>query len=381
MRAVFKYLPYPWPIAAGLFVFSALAYRWILGGGRMDALLERMLGSRVLTVALFGAIVVATWRLYPIADALKLQGRGSTADDALIVPLQTWLAGRPLYSSHLMRGVAASPGPGWIFWNAPFTLTGGYFLLTAFYVGMLWVAIAGERRNILPANRVLLLLVSSLAFWELTVIGHDIIATSCAIGALLLWTVRAFERGSMSQTALLAIGWGTLATARILYPFLIPLLGLLLWKRDARLAGTLAAVGFATTALWHLPFLLTNHPYDPFHLWDRARGGMGLPLIAAGGVATLAIGVTAGLRVTRETRSVLGWFLACLLVPLVFISAGELIAVGGQLAHWEGANYLIPALGPCFAWLTAEPETSESLEERKASISLVPRPPNTSDFV
>ena len=33
---------------------------------------------------------------------------------------------------------------------------------------------------------------------------------------------------------------------------------------------------------------------------------------------------------------------------LVFISAGELLAVGGQLARWEGANYLIPTLGPFF---------------------------------
>src|SRR5262249_10156099 len=157
-----------------------------------------------------------------------------------------------------------SPGPGWIFVNAPFTLTGGYFLLTAFYVGLLWAAIDGERRSIQPANRMLLLLVSSLAFWELTVIGHDIVATSCAIRALQLWPVRAFDGRSMSGTALLATLWGTLATARILYPFLIPLLGLLLWKRDARLAGTLVLVGVATTALWHIPFMLTNHPYDPF---------------------------------------------------------------------------------------------------------------------
>jgi hypothetical protein len=355
---VFKYLPFPWAIGAGLLVCSALAYGWILGGARTGTLIERLLGSRVLTAALFGAIVFATWRLYPIADALKRQGRGTTADDALIVPLQTWIAGRPLYSSPLTGGVAASPGPGWIFVNAPFTLTGGYFLLTACYVGWLWVAIARDRRSIEPANRMLLLLVSSLAFWELTVIGHDIVATSCAIGALLLWTVRAFERRSMPRTALLAIAWGTLATARILYPFLIPLLGLLLWKRDARLAGALVAVALATTALWHLPFLLTNHPYDPFHLWDRARGGMGLPLIAAGGLATLAIGAAAWSQVTREARSVLGWFFACFLVPLVFISAGELFAVGGQLARWEGANYLIPTLGPFFVWLSLEPASS-----------------------
>jgi hypothetical protein len=353
LRAVFKYLPYPLAIAAGLLAGSALAYAWVLGDGRVTAAIDRLLRSRWLTAALFGAIVVATWRLYPIADALKLQGRGSTADDALIVPLQTWLKGRPLYSSHLMGGVAASPGPGWIFVNAPFTLTGGYFLLTACYVGLLWAALYGDR-GIQSANRMLLLLVSSLAFWELTVIGHDIVATSCAIGALLLWTVRAFERRSMPRTVLLAILWGTLATARILYPFLLPLLGILLWKRDARLSATLVLVGLVTTCLWHLPFMLTNHPYDPFHLWDRAQGGMGLPLIAAGGLATLALGVAAWLRVTPEPRSVLGWFFGCFLVPLVFISAGELLAVRGDLAHWEGANYLVPALGPFFVWLSAE---------------------------
>lgn len=354
MRAVFKYLPHPWLVGALLLAGSAGAYALLLGRNRVAAWVERMLGSRLVTFLLLGAIIVATWWIYPIADALKLQGRGSTADDALIVPLQTWLAGRPLYSGSLMGGVEASPGPGWIFLNAPFTLTHAYFLLTAFYVTLLWNAIYLTRRSVGQANLMLLLLCSSLAFWELTVIGHDIVATSCAIGALLLWTERAFDRRSLLRTILVALGWGTLATARILYPFLLPLLGLLLWKRDTRLAAWLVVVGLVVTALWHLPFVLTNQPYDPFHLWDRARGGMGMPLLALGALVTLALGIVASLRVTPARRSVYVWFIACFLAPLVFISAGELIAVQGQLGHWEGANYLLPVLGAVLAFLCTE---------------------------
>jgi hypothetical protein len=354
LRAVFKYTAHPWLVAAALWAAAAAAYALLLKRTGPGAAIERVLSTRLTAFVIIGAILYATWRIYPYADALKLQGQGSTADDALLVPLRTWLAGRPLYSGRLMGGVATSPGPGWIFVNAPFTLTRGYFLLTAFYVSLLWNAIERTRRSVSDANLMLVLVVSSLAFWELTVTGHDVIATSCAIGALLLWTERAFTRRSAARVALVALGWGTLATARILYPFLIPLAGLLLAKWDRRLAAIFVVVGLVVTALWHLPFVLTNRPYDPFHLWDRARGAMGPWLLLAGALATLLAGGLAWSRARPTRRSLLGWFMVCFLVPLLFLSAGELIAVQGRLARWEGANYLLPVLGTALAFLCME---------------------------
>ena len=129
---------------------------------------------------------------------------------------------------------------------------------------------------------------------------------------------------------------------------------MLLWKWSPRLASIFVLVSLAVTAFWHLPFFLTNQPYDPFHLWDRARGGMGAPLMLAGAVATAVAGAFAFLRSAPTRSSLHGGFVLCFLVPLVFLSGGELIAVGGDLARWEGANYLLPVLGAALAWLCTE---------------------------
>ena len=65
-----------------MLLLAAAAYAILLGGSRERAAIERVLASPIATLAMLAAIVIATWRIYPLADALRLQGRGSTADDA-----------------------------------------------------------------------------------------------------------------------------------------------------------------------------------------------------------------------------------------------------------------------------------------------------------
>ena len=78
---------------------------------------------------------------------------------------------------------------------------------------------------------------------------------------------------------------------------------------------------------------------------------MGTAWLAVGAIATAIAGVAAFTRVTTTRQSLYGWFLICFTTPLLFVAAGELFAVGGAPASWEGANYLLPPVGTLLAYL------------------------------
>lgn len=80
--------------------------------------------------------------------------------------------GRGLYDLDNLISVPASPGPGWVLLNAPFTFAGQsifYTLLTPVYVLFGWLMLRAMGQSARFANLWMLLLFSGLKVWELGV--------------------------------------------------------------------------------------------------------------------------------------------------------------------------------------------------------------------
>jgi len=345
LRAIFKYVPHPAVAALGYGLPCILVYLLIVYRGASFKPLAAILNWRFLSYGLVVLFAIAAYAIYPIADARKQFGKGSTGDDAIIEPARTLMHDAKLYNVILYDGVPISPGPGWILINSPFALLKIYWLLTPFYAALaVWVfrLLRGGRRE---TNLALLLLCSSLIFWELLVTGHDLIAIGFSFVIFVSLTHRLAQTSSGGYPFLLCVAaaLGVFATSRIVFigaPFL---LAAFLWKFNRRKATILLAVSVSIAAALHGYFYAINDVYQPFHLFERGQSNVG-GLLTLFGLAATAAAVWAVFRSLENTIE--SWtisFFICLAIPLATIALGELRSTGFQWALWEGANYLVPA--------------------------------------
>lgn len=359
LRAIFKYLPHPF-LAAFVLGFIMFAIYSAMFSKKIPAKWLKLLDSYIVTALLLALCLVATYLIYPVADALKFKGLGSTADDGLIEPIKQLLAGGALYSARLYDGAPISAGPGWLLFNMPFTATGLYYLLTPVYLGIMIVMIARMYGQKIQANLFLIALYTSLSFWELTVTGHDMVALACNFIILAILA----DRYSHSPRAAILIGLlsGLVATSRIVFLVLPPFLGFLVTRRNKQGGIIIGILGLLTAVTLHAGFYLSsNEWYQPLHLFSRADRNMGAGFIGVGLIASTIFGIAA-IKYARNTfESLVSWLGLNMAVPLAFISLAELNSSGWNFARWEGANYLFLA-APMIVYATflSSPRTREA---------------------
>ena len=382
MRALSKYVPHPlWPLIPFYLVVTWLLYADLLHHGLFARLLKR-LGSRAwffvaITILLF--VMQAT--VYPRADALKYQDRGTPQDDALVVGGEYLVSGLNPYEAVTYRGENVSAGPGWIVLALPFVLTGtiGFFnpfwlVLAAF---LLWRLCGGAH----VAALFLILLMSSLAFWELTVSGSDMISIGCALLVATMFIYHAWNRivraiternkggkeicGGRVLRILSVILLACVSTSRIVFAYAIPLLAGFLRRRGWKASISFLVIAGGLTAALHLFFYLWNPAayfpltrfsdasFLPANLW---------PMVAALAGLVMLIGA---MRYAQD--EFLSWIfnLWLALAVVMFCSAfGDLAARQFSLPNWEGANYLGVVMPIFIAWIAVSRIQSSSLKPR-----------------
>jgi hypothetical protein len=337
-KAIYAYSPFP----EATYLIALLAYALVLWLATTRAWPLRVLDNPVVMIVFVAALWFAIYRLYPYVKSLP---GPPTSDTAMMAPLQALRLHRGMYDLDGLINVPASPGPGWVLLNAPFTAWGQsivYTLLTPVYVALGWIALRLSGRTDRFANLWMLLLFSGLICWQLAVGGYDIPALGVAVLGLYLLAERFSFRRFNWASLLVAVGLGVFATSRLVFPFLAPLFGLLIWKHDRLHAVAFTLVALAVTAGLHAAFYFQSAVYQPFHLMERAETQMGPAMMAAGALATAGLGLAALFLMKPERLSQLGWFVVIFATPFLFISAGELIALKFNVAAWEGANYLVP---------------------------------------
>mgnify|MGYP004181519497 FL=1 len=160
-------------------------------------------------------ITIIVYYIYPIADGLKSNNGGSDQDDGLIQGAIAILEGISPYSVTSYLGNPISAGPGWIILLLPLSAFNLYWVITPLSLLILIYSNYISGRSIYYTNILICLLCSSLAFWEILVVGSDFIAFSALLVALGNLIVR--FKDNIFILMLIAFVVGMFSTARIFF--------------------------------------------------------------------------------------------------------------------------------------------------------------------
>ena len=358
LRPMAKYLPSSiFFIAVPVYCIAAVGASAAFFRGLRSEKIPGFFRSKFFFGAVLAIITCVNFAGYPLADNLKKDMRGSDQDDAIIQTGQTLLSGHNPYHAHLYTGFPISPGPGIILLSIPFAAYTRYFLLTPCALLIMGLLIARTAGSFLFASAFLALMGSSFAFWEIMIVGSDMIAIGLLFAMATLWLfsrqLRSHVPGNEPVKSALTVSSGIVeffavvifsalvATSRILFIGLVPLWSLLLFKINKRSALVFfCCTTIVTVALHYIFYIQDPHAYTPFHVIGKGKGLMGPILGAAGAASTLAMGIVIFMR-TRPTLP--SWMMSLGLgcgVPLAFVALGDLITRNWAFAKWEGVNYL-----------------------------------------
>ena len=341
-RVIYKYFPAPGVIAFLLFaIYLIVIYFTCI---RKSFAISWVSNPIFIGVVLFVTFVVICFA-YPIADGLKTQMRGSDQDDCVILGAQRLIQGLFPYSVRSYYGNPCSPAPGMLILYLPFVYLHAY-IGGAF--ALLLVALASLRRQScswLEPGCFLFFLSMSLLWWELQVVGSDLIALG--LGLVLVMTIlpKIITNQQKIYIVLVGVLVGLLASTRINLVFIFPFLSIFIfwhWKRGAFLFFFIALFVTLIPTLWL--YSLNPTEFTPFHLVGKA--GVLLPPMAFLCAALVCAGLgMLGLVLGRKSLHYGAASIFLGLAPMLCIlSLADIWSRQWQWGQWEGANYLMPVL-------------------------------------
>jgi hypothetical protein len=183
-------------------------------------------------------------------------------------------------------------------------------------------------------NRFILILATSLCVWELSVVGSDYLTFSLlSLCALLILQV---EPISYPRVALVTLFIGFLATFRLPFLLLPPLLGLSLLSRFPHRAIAVMSVGSAIC-----PAFLTMNPdyYPPLELLRAETADAftpaGLALATAACITAIGLMLANLRRWHTVTHVAVGLSVPWAIVALAYLLRAD------SLADWKGASFFV----------------------------------------
>ncbi len=342
IRPLAKYLPEQLLlIGIGLYLLGALVGIYLITKkwDMISNFLNRMSVFAILVIAL----IIVNLVIYPRADALKTELRGSDQDDNLIIVGEGILRGESAYHLKTYLGNPISPGPGWALISLPFVAFHLYALFTPASLllgGLIIKRYSGEYAK---ANLFLLFWMSSLIFWEISVVGSDMVALGIFFVVAILLSHRIILKTSL-EFYLVAILTGLLITSRINFFYLGILLGVFIGKQNIRQGILFGVISTATGFLLHgLFMLMTDGFYSPLHLILLPKPFINSTVLIIGVILCAITGVLTLIYLKPTILSWLFWGWICILMPALIMSLAELFFLKFDFAIWEGANYLFVA--------------------------------------
>lgn len=367
LRALFKYAADISPLLVPSYlILTWLFYADLLHEGYVRRVLMRYFYRSRTVPAVFALLVVVNFLVYPVADALKYEGRGSDQDDALIITGTRLLQGRNPYAGEVWPQESAAAGPGWVILATPFSATGLYVLLVPVIVIVTTLVLRGATRNIAPAVDFLALLLSSLAFWELMVNGSDMVPIGCLFVLAVMAVHAAWRKGLIAKlgaSALLAAA----ATGRAVFFFVVPLVAGFLWPRSRRQSVELfALVGTILLAL-HLTFYFWNPRWFlPLHVFGKGQLLLGNAWWVFALLCCIAVAFISVWKVRDNLSSWLFFLWLPVATALFFAGLGDLFSCGFDFARWEGANYVAVQMPVIAAWMALDKNLPLESPDRKS---------------
>lgn len=338
LRPLYKYVPDKYQLIIPFFLLACIALAFIFYSNKASI---AFLDSRLFLLLLFVCLCTINYFIYPIADSLKTVMRGSDQDDSLIDAGLRLISGKNPYDGLTYFGNPLSPGPGLVILALPFTVSHIYFLLTPVFVVISAVLVGKSSGSNRKANLFMLLLMSSVGFWETMVVGSDLWAVGCLFLICVILLFKSINGRLLFKLAI-AVIVAMAASARIIFAYIIPLFGIFVWKQNkVESVRFVICAGILFFILHGIFYYREPQLYTPLHLLTKGNNLLAgylkwICLIASFGGILYAV-------VTVRT-SLESWIVSlfiCLMIPLCFVSLGDLILRGYSLSSWEGSNYLI----------------------------------------
>jgi len=348
-RVIFKYLPdFAWIIvAAELLAVLVVANT----GGELS---KKVFGNVYLLVALLMLVVIAVYIMYPVADGLKAVMRGSDQDDCVVLGVLRLLAGQNPYQDLSYYGNPCSTGFGVLLYYLPFVLFNAYFLGGIFSIGVVMAAVMRCTGKLEDAGFFAFILFSCIAIPELLVVGSDLIFVGSGIALLVLSVRSLLDSKRWRMLFLSALLCGVLASTRVNFLVIVPLMGFLLFSRWRSGAFVFVAFSIIIALLPSLLIYFSDpQTFTPLHLLQKSQAILPRTVLAVVALVSVGMAILGFFMVQRNVQALpLAVFLA-LMPGLLTLSLGDLSMRGWNLGLWEGANYLIPLL-PLSALLVVE---------------------------
>ena len=299
--------------------------------------------SRPLMILIIVILVIALANyIYPLADGLKDQLRGSDQDDCVILGATFLSKFQHPYSQVTYFGNPCSQGLGMLILYIPFVIIGIYPLGA---IASTFLSIWCVRNFTKEKYRTFIfsvILITSLFWFELLSVGSDLILLGSGIVIIVYNLINLIKTRNVIGLIFLAIFAGLIASTRINFLIISPLLSLFIfnhWKK-----GTLIFLLIsASIAIIPSTFIYFSDPqqFMPLHLLGKSDELLknGLKEIA---IITSLFGVFASYKLSKNSIENIPISMFISLFPsLFFLSLGDFIN-SGNASTWEGANYLMP---------------------------------------
>lgn len=345
LRPIFKYSNF---FQSALFIIYALfviSLVYLLQKNKFKFYFSKWLGNYRFIFFIFLLVSLLIWFLYPIADGLKSQMRGSDQDDCVIIGVKQLVSLHHPYDKTSYLGNPCSTGLGTILLYSPFVLLNIYCLAPIFLAYLSTYVIRGNSRNVYVASVFTILQFSSLFSMELLIVGSDLIFVGFGLVLLSFQTINLVLKKNTYNIFWLAVFAGLLSSSRINFLVIAPIISIFIfihWQRGGLLFGLYSiSVAIIPSAIL---YFVDSSKFSPFHLLEKSN------LLLQGGLKEVAIllSILAFLfsfnLIKKSIRLLPISLFLCLLPSLLSLSFGDLLLRKVNFAMWEGANYLSPIL-------------------------------------
>jgi len=295
----------------------------------------------VLSILSLAAIVLYG---YPIADSLKLHGKGSDQDDCVILGVENLLKAQNPYSSRTYRNNPCSTGMGVLIAYIPFVYIGFYELGSViFMIITLWYLYINRGPKLAFFYKITLL--TNILFIELMVVGSDLFFIGFFLLIAALYMDANIDNMSIGKTLLLSVLVGLVASSRINMLIILPIFAIFGYFRN-KLSGILMFLSSSVIAILPSFLIYISNPslFTPLHLIQKAE--MLLPLsVRFVVIAIMTFSLVISLFLYSKKAILLTSALLWILTPMfVGLLIGGLAHVEYNVSLSEHFNYLIPLL-------------------------------------
>ena len=369
IRVFFKYVDVLPLVALALFVIAVVGLCQLVV--RSDRLLSVVAHPATLMLALIVLLVVVSV-MYPMADSLKLQNRGSDQDDCVRVLVNHVFALRAPFGYGTFHD-PCSTGPTEFFVYFPVQISTGYFVLVPSLSLLLGVWVLRQAVDLPAAVLLSLTQFSSVLFVQMAVIGSDLIIVGWLFAAAIVTSRKGLQTASVALTFVGAVSYALFAGSRLPLAMVTIASMVVLLVTCGSVAWRVAVPAtLITMATYGGSYLIAPSSFTPGHLVRKSgrvvrdlAGDSLLPLAIAVGVLAAAVVIALALSQTRQFLG-LHYFsmnATLILIPMAAAAIWDLRRRSGDLGSWEGLHYLyvaVPAVLVMVAnWLRAESEVAD----------------------